>query len=1346
MTISRSQLLGFGVVYTLTIWFGAQPILATRGIPIIWVAAGVALAMALLFGYRALPVIFVGALLGYSAVLGQLDIRPDQLVTGALAFAASAVMQAGLARFLIRYFGIQLPPTSIVAVAHTSVLIGLALLSAPLLAAAVMASLGISLVAAWPFVGLQWWLDLIVGVWLVTPWIVVGYSIWQRQALRDPWLWPVTSVLLALLVLSVQLIWRDAAAQYRQQVERDASEQVSLIEDWLDRYEQALQSLSALFLASQEVEPHEFTVFSRVLLSQLPAARAVGWAPRVLDQQRRAFEWQIQESGIPDFAVRDPGMPAPVAGQRAEYYPLTYQEPFAERRSTLGVDLAAEASRAAAIALARDSGQVVMTPPLLPYLAIDSPHALVMLAPVYSAGPPPQSTIERRERITGVVALLMSPETLIRQALAPVETSDLDLLILDVTESLPTLVAYISADAARQLPVSSETFAREAAYTTTLQRNGRHWLIAAQPGSSYPSMWLNGNVISRIGIALASIALFFLFMGMRQRHESRQRRLTRTYALLSAINQMIIRERDPARIFAAACQIAVEQGHFRMAWIGRRNPSNNRLEPVAVAGNAGDYLKHLDIRLEPESACPTVQALLQQQPMIVNDLARDERVALWRERALALGYRASASFPLLVDGEVYATLSLYATEPAFFDQEEMKLLSELAQDIAFAIVVSRQGEQLRISEQRNQMIVSALPDIVFRLSRSGEIVDVAVPPGTALLAPPAAFLFQALEATLPPEISRQARAALAAAFASGDLQTIDYQLTIEGETRFFEARIKAIPGGSEAIAVVRDVTAWRQAEAQLQAERDLLAERVAERTAELSRANAELSRAVRAKDEFLANMSHELRTPLSAILALSESLLEGLRGSLTEPQQAAIRSIETSGRHLLALINDVLDVAKIEAGRMELSKEIVAVSDLCESSLSLIKEQAQKKRIALSMQIDQPHVRFLADPRRVKQILVNLLSNAVKFTPEGGAVTLQVTTDEAHGAISFTVRDTGIGIAPDQLRRLFQPFVQLDSRLSRQYEGTGLGLALVRRLTELHGGGVSVASEPGKGSAFTVTFPYQPLPSALVDAGHALPPTRLALVVTDSITLAEQVARYLEGESLSPVICSTNDQVIERTLALRPDLIIIDEGADRHGWSLLSELKRHPEINQTPMVIMSDAPDHARAEASSAVACLLKPLKRQVVSALVTQLFQTGEESRRSEASVAGGDWVRLLLADDNEITLSVLGDYLRMRGYQVWVARNGREALALAREQQPDLIIMDIQMPEMDGLEAIRQLRRQQSFAQTPIIALTALAMPGDRERCLLAGASEYLAKPVELRYLVVRIEQLLRRAQHAR
>lgn len=394
---------------------------------------------------------------------------------------------------------------------------------------------------------------------------------------------------------------------------------------------------------------------------------------------------------------------------------------------------------------------------------------------------------------------------------------------------------------------------------------------------------------------------------------------------------------------------------------------------------------------------------------------------------------------------------------------------------------------------------------------------------------------------------------------------------------------------------------------------------------QLALMNQELAHATRHKDEFLANMSHELRTPLNSILGLSEAMQEEIFGPLTCKQRQFLCTIQNSGTHLLELITDVLDLAKIEAGMLELYLAETSVQRLCETSLALVQQQAYQKEIKLCSRLTQVPEIIQVDERRLRQVLLNLLSNAVKFTPEGGTVWLEVQSE--LDSLIFKVIDTGIGIAPEDINKLFQTFVQLDSSLARHYDGTGLGLVLVKQIVEQHGGQVAVTSEIGRGSCFTVTLPWH----------------------------TEPLSRALD------------DSPDPRTT--------VGSGRVHLPYSSRTQLSYSPH-----------------------------PL---------------------------------ILLAEDSLDDVSTLRDYLQAKGFQLAIARDGAEAIEKAIAQPPQLILMDIQMPNMDGLEAMRQIRSHSQLTHIPIIALTALAMPEDSERCRLAGANEHLLKPVRLTQLVSLIQR---------
>ena len=529
--------------------------------------------------------------------------------------------------------------------------------------------------------------------------------------------------------------------------------------------------------------------------------------------------------------------------------------------------------------------------------------------------------------------------------------------------------------------------------------------------------------------------------------------------------------------------------------------------------------------------------------------------------------------------------------------------------------------------------------------------------------------------------------------------------------------------------------------------RDITKRKQAEEAMHL--AHAQMESALRTKDSFLANMSHELRTPLNAILGLSESLLEGLRGPLNERQQSSVKNIEASGRHLLELINDILDLSKVDAGRLDLQMDTVAVVELCQASLMLVKSIAAKKKLKMDFHCQDKSLTMRADPKRLKQMLVNLLSNAVKFTPEGGAVDLRVTVDADSEQIHLAVQDTGIGIAAQDIPRLFQPFVQLDSGLHRQYEGTGLGLVLVRRLAELHGGTVTVSSESGVGSCFTISLPFgsstanaRALATRQTARETELPQLGSALIVRDVEMAEEALPQYLRELLIDKVMVTDTANAVAQAAALRPDVIFLEVFLSQEVmWTVLGELKQSASTGEIPVVIVASADERARGLAAGAIDYVVKPVTHASLQDALNLVHAARGRQVETVLSPAASSPkpVRILLAEDNEWNIFAVQENLEQRGYVLDVVHNGREVLDQIAQLNPDLILMDVQMPELDGLETTRILRGMPAYANLPIIAMTALAMPGDRERCLAAGANAYISKPVRLKDLVEQIQELV-------
>jgi PAS domain S-box-containing protein len=493
--------------------------------------------------------------------------------------------------------------------------------------------------------------------------------------------------------------------------------------------------------------------------------------------------------------------------------------------------------------------------------------------------------------------------------------------------------------------------------------------------------------------------------------------------------------------------------------------------------------------------------------------------------------------------------------------------------------------------------------------------------------------------------------------------------------RWQDAEVKLVQQIADQLALaIHQASLFEKLQQEL-TERQQAETKLLESNQQLAVSNQELARATRLKDEFLASMSHELRTPLNAILGLSESLQDEVFGAINDRQQKSIVTIEKSGKHLLALINDILDLSKIEANKFNLELTDVSIQSLCQNSLLFIKELAHKRQIRLTTQLPESlkYLNIRVDDLRFRQVLINLLSNAVKFTPERGGITLDVRVDKkiregvdgwmseavdgvmggggnnrtfepddlasrgqnslapSSWHIAFSIIDTGIGIAPENMDKLFQSFIQIDSSLSRQYAGTGLGLSLVKRIVEMHGGSVSVRSEVNRGSCFTVCLPFEP---------------------STEMTISPSPLGYP----------SVTDPALQETLAVP------------------------------------------------------------------------------SQTSI--------LLVENDEGNIETMTTYLQSRGYLIEVAENGLQAISTLEgctndlnNRYPNVILMDIQMPGMDGFEATTRIRQLPQCATIPIIALTALAMPQDRQKCLDAGVDRYMTKPVRLSQLVATIESLLDR-----
>ncbi|MBI3006926.1 MAG: response regulator [candidate division NC10 bacterium] len=472
-----------------------------------------------------------------------------------------------------------------------------------------------------------------------------------------------------------------------------------------------------------------------------------------------------------------------------------------------------------------------------------------------------------------------------------------------------------------------------------------------------------------------------------------------------------------------------------------------------------------------------------------------------------------------------------------------------------------------------------------------------------------------------------------------------------------------------------------------------------------------LEEAHRVKNLFLANMSHELRTPLNSIIGFSSVLEEGLPGPLTEKQRRYVGHIHTSGKHLLAIINDILDLSKVEAGKIVLDPQTQLPGEILEGTSTVVRPTALEKNVTLTLEAPADLPPLTADPVRLKQILFNLLSNAVKFTPEGGRVTVRAAQPEP-GWLEIAVADTGAGLAPEDLPKLFREFSQVSTGEGRQHEGTGLGLALTKRLVELHGGTVRAESPGrGRGSTFTVRLPL--LGPAEPAAGEAPQPPEarsepatppLVLIVEDEAEVARILEACLAEAGYRTLLARDGEEALHLAALHRPAVITLDlllPGRD--GWEVMAALKEDPATRGIPVVVLSVVARTRAGFAAGAVEYLEKPVNR---ASLLTAVG-------RYCVPNAGQAPPRVLVVDDDARVLEMLEDSLGRAGYAVRTAPEGEAGLALASREVPDLMVLDLLMPGLSGFEVLERLRADRQTADLPVIVYTVASLTAaDRER----------------------------------
>src|SRR6266853_2086241 len=526
------------------------------------------------------------------------------------------------------------------------------------------------------------------------------------------------------------------------------------------------------------------------------------------------------------------------------------------------------------------------------------------------------------------------------------------------------------------------------------------------------------------------------------------------------------------------------------------------------------------------------------------------------------------------------------------------------------------------------------------------------------------------------------------------------------------------------------LTQIQQSEGALRKAHDELERRVQERTAELEtakselevfshsilRAKEEVERASKFKDQFLSTMSHELRTPLNAVLGFSDLLADERYGSLNDRQKRYVNNIHTGGQHLLKLISDILDLSKIEAGRMDLAIQEVPIESAVEDVLSTLKPLAEKKSQILS-QSSQGHLIVRADITRLKQMLMNLAGNAIKFTPEGGRIELAAC--ETNGQIRVEVRDTGPGIPPEEQNQIFQAFYRL-RQSGAAIEGTGLGLAITQRLAELHGGTLRLESQPGQGSCFYFSLPVgAPLRHSRpqeVKVRKVVGEAPKILVIEDDRDAALLIQANLASAGYETIVCDRPQDFAKIVAEVKPDVITLDLlMKPSSGWEVLLKLKRNPKTTIIPIIVISIVDQPAIGTTLGADEYLVKPVDKESLLAAVRRCLglKQGAPSQRP-----------ILVVEDDTSTREIVAELLTAQGYGVTTAKDGKEARTPMASRLPELVILDLMLPEVSGFELLAEWRSNPRTADLPVFVLTSKELTVEEEKYLRKHAESLFHK----------------------
>ncbi|HHH45307.1 MAG TPA: response regulator [Gammaproteobacteria bacterium] len=1093
----------------------------------------------------------------------------------------------------------------------------------------------------------------------------------RRRSRRDfaPAVVVALGVLLAASLFS--LLHTGFQASVQQRFEAAARNHADALAHGIEVYLETLYHIRSAYEASPFVTREEFHALVKRSLARNTGIRALEWVPKVPAAERKALEATARQQLSADFVLRDRPVangkviPAPV---RDVYYPIYFVEPRAMFRSVLGYDLAARPEYLETLEKAARNNSPAVSPRLQLDQSEPGMYSVFVALPVYRQGMPLQTAAQREAAVAGFAVMVteIGPMT---EAILDKSTRPAGLTLVFRDANNPESRAFMYRHVSRNLEPGTENTGAATSddvlsYTTLLPFADHKWELTAYAASKrfYPR-WNTGSIWLPLGILLLALGLAYFLHRLRRADAAVNYNRMLMHAVL---------DNSPAVIYLKDLA-----GRYLMV---------NRVWCEVSGVDEARAMGATDFDLFPA-------------PVAESFAGNDRRVA---EAGRAI--RSEEHLPQ-EDGSVHTYMSYKF--PVEDEEGEVFAVGGVSSDIT----------EIKQRERQYRILVDTIPGTVYRCRMDANWTMLFVSSEVEVLTgyPPVDFLGDAgrsFAGLIHPEDSAARAASVAAAVAAHTPYMVEYRIFhADGGVRYVYERGQAEygeDGSAEMLdGTILDVTELKSLQADLETARDL--------------ADA----ANQAKSAFLANMSHELRTPMNAILGYSEMLMEEAEDAGQEDFIPDLKKINQAGTHLLALINDVLDLSKIESGKMEAFAEDIDIDAFIDEVSGTAHPLMEKNGNTLSVERGPRLGTARQDLTRLRQTLFNLLSNAAKFT-HNGTVTLHVNrTRQEDGAwLTFAVSDTGIGIAEDKLDTVFEEFTQADGSTTRDYGGTGLGLAISRRFCKLMGGDLSVYSELGHGSTFTVRVPVS-LPGK--EAGKTAPVSatdRVALdearetgsgarilVIDDDPEACEIIRRYLTRDGYAVVTAANGEQGLRLARELRPVAITLDvmmPGMD--GWSVLRVLKADPVLRTIPVIMLTMINDRTRGYSLGAVDYLTKPVDRELLHKVL---------SRYSTAGEAG---MALLVEDDTD-TRAVIARSLEKAGWQVSEAGNGEEALVRMASQTPGLILLDLMMPVMDGFDFLLAMRAKPEWRHIPVVVVTAKDL-SEEERGQLAGLVEHVVE----------------------